>query len=164
MNDGSEEARRAVAALITHGLTVAVAESLTGGLVTARLVDVPGSSSALRGGIVSYATDLKHDLLGVDSGLLASRGPVDPDVAVMMAEGAAKRCHADLGLATTGVAGPEGQDGHAPGEVHIAVVGADLREVRSLELSGDRETVRASTVAAVLRLLLEVLDRRAASN
>ena len=138
-----------------RGLTVAVAESLTGGLVVADLVSVPGASAVVRGGVVAYATELKHALLGVDAALLAAGGPVQAAVAEQMASGVRARLGADLGLATTGVAGPDPQDGHPPGEVWIAVASAvDVRSVR-LELGGDRDAVRRETVVAVLGLALE---------
>jgi nicotinamide-nucleotide amidase len=100
-----------------------VAESLTGGMLCSALIDVPGASAVVRGGVVSYATDLKHRLLGVDAGLLAANGPVDPDVATQMAHGVRERLGADWGVATTGVAGPDPQDGIAAGTVYIAVAG-----------------------------------------
>jgi nicotinamide-nucleotide amidase len=144
-----------VAALIGRGLTVAVAESLTGGLVVADLVSVAGASAVVRGGVVAYATELKHELLGVDAALLAAGGPIQAAVAEQMAAGVRGRLGADLGLATTGVAGPDPQDGHPPGEVWIAVATADgVRSVR-LELGGDRDAVRRETVVAVLGLALE---------
>jgi nicotinamide-nucleotide amidase len=144
-----------VAALIGRGLTVAVAESLTGGLVVADLVSVAGASAVVRGGVVAYATELKHELLGVDAALLAAGGPIQAAVAEQMAAGVRVRLGADLGLATTGVAGPDPQDGHPPGEVWIAVATADgVRSVR-LELGGDRDAVRRETVVAVLGLALE---------
>jgi nicotinamide-nucleotide amidase len=144
-----------VAALIGRGLTVAVAESLTGGLVVAELVSVPGASAVVRGGVVAYATELKHELLAVDAGLLATGGPIQQPVAEQMAAGVRVLLTADLGLATTGVAGPDPQDGHPPGEVWIAVASADgVRSLR-LELGGDRDAVRRETVVAVLELALE---------
>src|SRR5690606_39530601 len=105
-------------ALVARGQTLAVAESLTGGLLAATLVDVPGASRAFRGGLVVYATDLKASLAGVPSDLLAERGAVDPDVAVALAAGARQRCGADWGLGTTGVAGPDPQDGVPVGTVY----------------------------------------------
>ncbi|MBO0921340.1 CinA family protein [Cellulomonas sp. zg-ZUI222] len=140
-----------------RGWSLAVAESLTGGLVTATLVDVPGASRVLRGGVVAYATELKASVLGVDAALLAARGAVDPEVAVAMAAGVRQRLGADVGLATTGVAGPDQQDGHAPGTVHVAVVTPEARHVRSLDLPGDRRDVRAAACAAVLSLAAQVL-------
>src|SRR6185369_8134485 len=116
-----------LAALAARGETLAVAESLTGGLLAATIVDVPGASAAFRGGFVVYATDLKATLAGVDRDLLASRGPVDPDVAVALAVGARERCGADWGLATTGVAGPDPQDGVPVGTVFVGIAGPGRR-------------------------------------
>lgn len=134
--------------------TVATAESLTGGLVAAALTDVPGSSAAFRGGIVSYATDLKALLLGVDEGLLAAHGAVYAPVAAAMAAGVRERLGATVGVATTGVAGPDPQDGYPPGTVHIAVSLADDTIVRTIGLAGDRDEVRRLTVERLLGLLL----------
>ena len=146
-----------LAALRSRGWTVAAAESLTGGLVCAALVDVPGASVSLRGGVVSYATDLKATLLDVEPALLAARGAVDAEVARQMADGVRARLGADVGLATTGVAGPDPQDGQPPGTVHIAVATPTGAAVRSLHLTGDRAALRAGTVDAVLRLALELV-------
>nr|MCW1079429.1 nicotinamide-nucleotide amidohydrolase family protein [Streptococcus anginosus] len=88
------------------GQTVAFAESLTAGLAAASVADVPGASAVLRGGVVSYATDLKASILGVSSERLASHGPVDREVALQMARGVCDVAGADVGMATTGVAGP----------------------------------------------------------
>lgn len=155
-----ERAVRLVAALTDARRTLAVAESLTGGLVSSTLVGVPGASAVLRGAVVAYATGLKADLLGVDPALLDARGAVDPDVARQMASGVRDRLGADVGLATTGVAGPTSQDGHPPGTVHVAVAWADGVVVRSHVLPGDRPQVRAGAVDAVLALALEVLVDR----
>jgi nicotinamide-nucleotide amidase len=147
-------ARRIHVLLQAGGHTVAVAESLTGGLVAAALTDIPGASASFRGGIVSYATDLKARLLGVDAGLLARYGAVYPQVAVGMAEGVRARLGASFGLATTGVAGPDPQDGYSVGTVHIAVSAADDTVVRTIALSGDRAQIRRLTVEHALGLLL----------
>lgn len=150
-----------VAALRRRGQTVAVAESLTGGELCSRLVGVPGVSAVLRGGVVAYATDLKGSLLGVDGDLLARHGAVHPEVAEAMARGVAERLGAHWGVSTTGVAGPQPQDGHPPGTVHVAVRGPggppDSR-VLTLALDGDRAAVRAAAVAAALDLLLVLLS------
>jgi len=146
-----------LAAVGARGWTLAVAESLTGGLVSATLVDVPGASSVLRGAVVAYSTDLKATLLGVDPVLLEQRGAVDPDVARAMAIGVRARLGADVGLATTGVAGPDPQDGHPPGTVHVAVSTPDGTHVRSLRLAGDRAAVRAQSADAALALGVEIL-------
>ncbi len=148
-------------ALRERGLSIATAESLTGGLVASALVDVPGASAVLRGGLVAYATDLKHDLLRVDESLLAEHGAVHPDVAVEMAAGIRELCGSDYGVATTGVAGPEPQDGHAVGEVYVAVVTPTGSEVRGLFLAGGRGHVRDRTVEAALELVWERLSEQA---
>ena len=126
-----------------------MAESLTGGLVTAALVAVPGASRVLRGGIVAYATDLKAGLLGVDADLLAERGAVDEAVAAQMAAGIRVATDTDVGLATTGVAGPDPQDGQEPGVVFVAVSTPVASEVQRLDLDGDRSEVIADTVPCV---------------
>ncbi len=143
--------------LVARGETVACAESLTGGLVTARLVDTPGASGAVRGGVVAYATALKATLLGVDADLLAVRGAVDADVATQMATGVADRLGADWGVATTGVAGPDPQDGVPVGTVFVAVVGPSVVVVERLTLEGDRAAVRRGAVDAVIALLARSL-------
>jgi nicotinamide-nucleotide amidase len=140
-----------------RGETLAVAESLTGGLVAATIVDVPGASAVFRGGLVVYATDLKESLAGVPPALLAERGPVDPEVARALAAGARDRCGADWGLGTTGVAGPDPQHGVAAGTVYVACAGPDgAAEVRALRLDSDRAAVRRATVEAALDLLGEM--------
>jgi nicotinamide-nucleotide amidase len=144
-------------ALEARGWTLAVAESLTGGLVAATVVDVPGASRVLRGAVVAYATDLKAGLLGVDDDLLAARGPVDPDVAEAMARGVRERLGADVGLATTGVAGPGSQDGHPAGEVYVAVVTPQDVRVERLRLDGDRAAVRRGAAAAALECAVNLL-------
>jgi nicotinamide-nucleotide amidase len=152
-----ELAARVLAKCQQRGFTLATAESLTGGLVCAALTDIPGSSAVVRGGVISYATDLKASLLGVEADLLASRGAVDPDVARLMAEGAARALGADIGVATTGVAGPDPQDGIEPGVVYIAVAGALTGHAR-YEFPGGRNDVRAASVLAALGLLDSLLD------
>jgi nicotinamide-nucleotide amidase len=139
--------------LAGRGETLAVAESLTGGLLAATIVEVPGASRVFRGGLVVYATELKASLADVPEDLLAERGPVDPDVAVALAAGARARCGADWGLATTGVAGPDPQDGVAVGTAYVAVAGPQGSRTRKLHLDGDRTAIRAGTVAAALELL-----------
>jgi len=156
-----DAAERTLDALRDASLTVASAESLTGGLVTATLTDVPGASTVVRGGVVSYATDIKADVLGVDAQLLATGGAVQADVARQMAVGVCRLCSSDLGVATTGVAGPDAQDGHAVGTVFVAVARSGQSpedvEVRPLVLLGDRQQIRRQTVAAALGLLTEVV-------
>jgi nicotinamide-nucleotide amidase len=139
-----------IAELTRRGLTIAVAESLTGGLLIAELIAVPGASVVVRGGVVAYATELKAELLGVDAGLLAASGPIHPDVAKQMAAGARERLGADIGIATTGAAGPDPQDGHEPGEVWLGFAIGDSVTAVGLALGGDRETIRRDTVSESL--------------
>jgi nicotinamide-nucleotide amidase len=154
---GETPAAKAVVMLLTRGETVAVAESLTGGLVADAFVTVPGTSAVFRGGVVAYATPLKHALLGVDADLLEAKGAVDPDVALQMAAGVRERLGANWGLATTGVAGPEPQDGVPPGVVYVAVDGPRTSRVERLELAGHREEIRAGAVERALELLLSAV-------
>lgn len=153
-------AGRIVGRLVRLGETVGCAESLTGGLVVARLIDTPGASAVVRGGLVTYATELKATLLGVDAALLAEHGAVHPEVARQMAFGARQVLGTDWGLATTGVAGPDGQDGMPVGCVFVAVcaAGEGTAVVERHDLAGSRAQVRSGAVDAVLDLLSRRLD------
>ncbi|UVI34809.1 CinA family protein [Brevibacterium spongiae] len=131
------------------GLSLASAESLTGGRFVASLVDVPGASAVVRGGLVTYATDLKSSLAGVDADHLEETGPIDPVVAAQMAVGTAGRCVADIGISCTGVAGPDPQDGKPVGLVYTAIAFGGKAKVFEHEFSGDRNAIRAQTVAAM---------------
>jgi len=172
MSAGPGRAAQLIDAAAGRGLRLAVAESLTGGLLAAQIVSVPGASRVFSGGIVAYDTALKHSLLGVDGDLLRLRGPVDEEVARQMAAGIRRACAvpapgstelraADLGLATTGVAGPDPdpQTGQEAGTVWVAVSGSGGTLTRSLTgLAGSgREEIRAAAVAAVLELAWEFL-------
>jgi PncC family amidohydrolase len=143
--------------------TLATAESLTGGMVGHLLTSVPGASASYVGGVISYATRLKSTLAGVDPTTLAEHGPVDARTAAEMAIGVCRTCHADWGLATTGVAGPDPQDGHPAGEVYVAVAHpADgFVRVEALRLSGDRQAIREAAAAEALTLLLSGLETQA---
>ncbi|MFE7067037.1 CinA family protein [Microbacterium paraoxydans] len=152
----------ALEALRERGWTLGVAESLTGGAVCAALVAVPGASAVLLGGVVAYATPVKHTLLGVDTELLERYGPVHPEVARQMAAGVREAVGvdglpADVGVSTTGIAGPESPDGQPVGTVHIGVVTPTVSRTRPFRFEGDREAVRAQTVAAVLDVLAAAL-------
>ncbi|MEY4452771.1 MAG: hypothetical protein RIT51_449 [Actinomycetota bacterium] len=136
---------------------LALAESLTGGLLADAFVQVPGASNALRGSVVAYATDVKHSVLGVEEDLLAQVGPVNPEVALAMAVGAANQLGADVALATTGVAGPDEQDGNPVGTVFIALVTPIGSDVRALQLSGDRASIRNQAVEEAVSMLEEFL-------
>ena len=151
----SASAAQVIERLRGSGLTLAVAESLTGGLLGAELVAVPGASAVFRGGALTYATDSKASVLGVQEELLTAHGPVHPLVAVQMADGARSLFGADLALATTGVAGPGAADGHPAGTVHVACTGAGIpAQVRGYVLAGNRSAVRDAVVQLALALLL----------
>jgi nicotinamide-nucleotide amidase len=151
---GHETAGQIVALLTSREQTVAVAESLTGGLLAAALTGVPGASAAFLGAVVAYATSLKAALLDVPRSMLDARGAVSPEVAGAMAEGVRGRLGATFGAATTGVAGPDTAEGKPAGTVHIAVCAAGGTTVRSLALAGGREDIRRRTVEEALGLLL----------
>jgi nicotinamide-nucleotide amidase len=165
-------AAEVVRLLTVRGETLAVAESLTGGLVAAEITAVPGASKAFRGSVTAYATELKHELLGVDATLLAERGAVDPQVAAQMAAGVRKALGADWGLATTGVAGPDPQDGQPVGTVFVAVDGPTQSyfhgvgggKVMPLRLNGGRAEIRMESVRSVLALLLKELAGEQTGN
>lgn len=155
--------------LLARDETIATAESLTGGLIGATLTSVPGVSAIYRGGVISYATDLKGTLAGVSERTLAEHGAVSQLTAVEMALGIAQRCDATWGLAVTGVAGPDPQEGHPAGTVFTAVArkppaaggwddqqGDSVVCVRDLSLAGDRAAIREQTVRAALRQLQQV--------
>ena len=159
----SEEAAAVIATATKLGLTVGCAESLTGGLVAAEIVSVPGASAVFRGSIVAYDSMLKNDLLGVDASTLASTGAVTAEVASAMAEGALARLGVDVAVATTGVAGPDPDpvSGEAPGAVFIAVAGGGLGTlVREMSLEGDRDEIRQRATRAALQALLDCLSTR----
>ena len=146
-------AARVLETLAMRGETLATAESLTGGLLAARLTDVPGASRSFVGGVVAYATRLKVATLGVAPELVERYGVVSRECAEAMAGGVRDRLGATWGLATTGVAGPDPQEGHRVGTVWIAVAGPDYAETRLLALEGDRLTIREATSDAVLAVL-----------
>lgn len=153
-----DAARFLLSAAEERGLTLAVAESLTGGEVCSTLVSVPGASAVVVGGVVAYATRVKAEVLGVDAARLQRTGPVDGEVAREMAQGIARLLGADLGLATTGVAGPGPADGHPAGTVHVAVASPWGTVERELHLEGDRQEIREATTTAVVALAVAVLD------
>jgi nicotinamide-nucleotide amidase len=160
------EDERAIAEIVldgcrAQGLTLATAESCTGGLVSARLTAVPGSSSVFKGGVVSYANEVKEAALGVPAELLERHGAVSAEVAKAMAEGARAHLGADVGVAVTGVAGPDGGTPEKPvGLVFVHAVGPDGEEARRSELPGDREMIRGRATAAALHLVRRLLQNR----
>lgn len=138
-----------------RGQTVAVAESMTGGLLAAALTSTAGASATFRGGLVVYATDLKSRLAGVDEDVLAEHGPVAAQVALELARGVRSRLSASWGVGVTGVAGPQPQDGKAVGTVFLSVAGPGdgIESVSELNLTGDRNTIRMQTVEQAVALL-----------
>lgn len=160
----SDQAALVVATLKARSVSLAVAESLTGGLLGASVTAVPGSSAVFVGGITAYATALKTSLLGVPSSVIARHTVVSEQVAHEMAVGLQERTGADWVIAVTGVAGPDPQDGHAPGEVFICVLGPriaslpQLEQIERFEFAGDRDAVRRATIDAALEMLLRLLS------
>ena len=152
-----------VGALIERGLTIAVAESLTGGMLVSELIATPGASAAILGGVVAYDTRLKHTVLGVDADLLATAGAVDARVAEQMADRvrtvlAVDGRPADVGISTTGVAGPDPQDGKSVGTVFVGIaIGAEVSSIE-LSLTGSRAAIRSATVAEALVQLQKMLE------
>ncbi|MDR2320854.1 MAG: CinA family protein [Microbacterium sp.] len=149
-------------ALRERGMTLAVAESLTGGALSAALVEIPGASDVLNGAVVAYATPIKASVLGVDPLRLAEYGPVDPEVARQMAAGARHALAVDgrpavVGVATTGVAGPTPQGGQPVGRVHIGVSVAERSISRAFLFDGDRSAIRSAAVVAALALVFEAV-------
>ena len=150
-------AEEAVSAAIGCRLTVATAESLTAGMVAAVLADTPGASGMLQGGVVSYQNSVKADVLGVPRDLLDSAGAVDGRVAEAMAEGARRICAADIGVSTTGVAGPEPHGGKDVGSVYIGIATAEGLASYGYSFDGSRPEIRSQACAAALERLLEAL-------
>ena len=145
-------------ALVDRGWTVAVGESCTGGLLTARLTAAPGSSAWVVGGVAAYANSAKEKLLGVPAATLAAAGAVSPEVALVLAEGARDRFGADLGIGVTGIAGPGGGTADKPvGTVHLAVVGPAGTLTKAVVLPGSREAVRQRTTTLAVHLLRQLL-------
>ncbi|MFB9310245.1 nicotinamide-nucleotide amidase [Agromyces hippuratus] len=156
-------AARLIAELTERGLRVAVAESLTGGLVVAELTSVPGASVVVSGGVVAYDTAVKRSVLGVDAELLEAEGAVHPEVARQMADRvraalAIDGRAAELGIATTGVAGPADQDGRPPGTVFVGIAFDGEVEAIELALRGSRAEIRAATVQGAIDAALARLE------
>lgn len=156
-------AAQLVAALRERDWTLGVAESLTGGAVASEIVTVPGASAVLLGAVVAYSTPLKHTLLGVSADLLAEHGPVHAGVAVQMAEGVRRivgveQRQADVGISTTGIAGPESPDGQPIGTVHVCIVTPSGVSSREFLFSGERAQIRTQARDAALVLALEAVQ------
>ncbi|MDO5683428.1 MAG: nicotinamide-nucleotide amidohydrolase family protein [Propionibacteriaceae bacterium] len=157
--EGLSLARSVVLAASAAGRTLATAESLTGGLLGAMVTSVPGASLIYRGGVITYATDVKGTLGGVPAEVLDLHGAVAAPTAEELAKGAARQCDADVGIALTGVAGPAVQEGQTPGTVWL---GWAVKEGRSgavlLHLSGSRAGIRAAAARCALELALTLVQ------
>ncbi|MFE8887413.1 CinA family protein [Pseudarthrobacter enclensis] len=149
----SDAVRRAIAS----GQTVATAESLTAGMVSAVLADTPGASGMLQGGVVAYQNTVKQAVLHVSGELLARAGSVDGEVAAAMAAGAREALGADIGVATTGVAGPDAHDGKPVGTVYIGIATAAGSGAHGYSFQGSRADIRGQACGAALERLLQVL-------
>ena len=157
MNEALE--LQVIAALKERGLTLATAESCTGGLTAKRLTDVPGASAVFLGGVVSYTNGVKERALAVPHATLETYSAVSEPTARAMAEGVRHLTCADIGLSVTGVAGPDKDGaGHDVGTVYIALSTQNETAAQLLHLSGDRGAIRAAAADAMLRMLLDYLQ------
>ena len=154
----STRAEEVIARLKAQGLTLATAESCTGGLIGAMLTDVPGASAVYKGGIISYVNEIKHRLLGVEQETLDVCTAVSRETAHEMAKGAREAVKADVGVSTTGLAGPDGDGtGRPVGLVYIALDMEGFSYCRELHLTGGRSEIRAQAAHEALLMLLEFL-------
>ena len=158
VGDLEDLASEVVQRLTAGRATLATAESLTGGLLGALLTGVPGASVVYRGGVVAYASELKVALLGVPTAVVEEFGVVSAECAAAMATGVRSRAAASYSLSTTGVAGPDRQEGRPAGTVYVGWSGPTGSGVRLLTLSGDRDTIRRETCRVAMSMLLDVLD------
>ena len=159
----TEMAKEAIKSAIKNNFKIATAESCTAGLICATLTEVPGSSAAVDRGFVTYSNEAKNEMLGVDAELIESKGAVSEEVARAMADGALKNSNADLAIAVTGIAGPDGGTADKPvGLVHFALSsnGREKRHDRKIFSAMDRESVRAATVEHALVMVIETVTRR----
>jgi len=150
-------AREAITALKDHGLTVCTCESLTGGLICATLVDVPGASKVVRGGLITYQTDTKPLLAGVNAALIEEKGVVSAEVAAAMAEGARCRLQADIAVSATGMASPGEPDEPPAGTVFVGVASEKGTRTIPLTLTGTRAEIRRKTVETAIKAILAEL-------
>jgi nicotinamide-nucleotide amidase len=153
-----ETAARVHQLLLARDETVATAESLTGGRLASVLTAAPGASRSYVGGVVAYATSVKEAVLGVSEALVAEHGVISSECALAMARGAVAATGATWGIGTTGVAGPDPQEGHPPGTVHVGLVGPGVSTALALELVGGREAIQDRTCAEALSALAGMLS------
>lgn len=150
---------RVMKEVISRNMTVATAESCTGGMVSARLINYPGASQAFINGMVTYTNESKHRLLGVNNDTLDKYGAVSPQTAEEMCLGVAKVSNADIGLSTTGIAGPGGGTAEKPvGLVYIGVAIKGTPKVKKLTLKGSRQEIRTAATTEVIELLKQELN------
>jgi nicotinamide-nucleotide amidase len=155
----TDPAAQVIQRLESRGLTLATCESLTGGGIGAALTSVPGASKVFRGGLITYASDLKTRLAGVDADWIGANGVINAETAIQMADGATAACQADVAVAVTGVAGPDPEDGVSPGRVWIGLAIRGRETVaKPYDFSGNRDAIRMATVSAALQLILDALD------
>jgi nicotinamide-nucleotide amidase len=154
-----DHAAQVLALLQERGETVATAESLTGGQLAAALTAVPGASKSFVGGVVAYATSVKESVLGVPASLIWEYGVISAECALAMARGASAVTGATWGIGTTGVAGPDRQEEHPPGTVHVGLVGPGVSTALALELGGDRAAIQDRTCVEALSALADMLAR-----
>jgi nicotinamide-nucleotide amidase len=140
-----------------NNLTIAVAESLTGGLVAASLTEIPGASKVFKGSITAYADEIKQNVLNVNKETILKFTSISEQVALEMAINVRTIMKSDIGISTTGVAGPEKSAGFAPGLVFVAISIGDHNMCQKLELTGDRSKIRNQTVQEILQLTLSRL-------
>ena len=146
-----------IRALTENSLTIATCESLTGGMICSTLVDVPGASRVVRGGLITYQTETKPLLAGVDEALIQAEGVVSAAVAEAMAQGARERLHADIAVSATGMASPGGPDDPPCGTVFVGVASAKGARAIGLNLTGTRQSIRRQTVDAAIALIMAEL-------
>lgn len=155
--DADPAAIALVSALRHRGWTVATAESLTAGMLASTIAEVPGASAVLRGGVIVYATELKHALAGVGEDILARHGAVSAETARALAVGAAERCGANVGIGLTGVAGPDEQEGRPVGTVYIGLsLPGRPAWAERLTLSGGRRAIRTAACAAAMDMVTDL--------
>ncbi len=156
----SESARHMIDLLRSAQLTIATCESMTAGGIAARLADIPGASAVLRGGLITYASDLKISLAQVDADHIRKYGVINDYTARQMAKGARRLCRSDIGLSVTGVAGPDRQDGADVGTVWTALAASTWSESQCFFLDGDRNEIRRSSIDVIVRWAIQILDSK----
>lgn len=146
--------------LLADNMSIASAESCTGGLICSMLTDVPGSSSYVAGGVISYSNKIKHDVLGVPQDILDTSGAVSEETALAMSNGVRKLMKTDIGVSSTGVAGPSPSEGKSVGLIYLSVSTANRNVVRRYMFSGSRTDIKHQAAQMAIRLVIETVGRR----